>query len=264
MDRAILFRFHRRIEVCRDRISLLRKLNPGLPVYGMYGGPDREAGVYKDGLGPLLDGFYHLTAGDAEWRRLNFDAALSLWYRDFGCGVAFDVLHYIEWDLLLLESVEKIYAHIPRESLGLTGLVVLEEIIKDWFWFTRYERSSEYRSQWKQLLAYVKKNYGYNMKPCACVNPGGVFPRRFIDKLSSCDIPQLCHEEVRIPLFAQVFGFRMSDTRLFFRGAEGEREIFNCLGSDRYAVKDETIARHMKNPSGRRAFHPVLTAVNAI
>jgi hypothetical protein len=38
MKRIILFRFHERAEVCRNRLDLLKRHNPEAAIYGLYGG----------------------------------------------------------------------------------------------------------------------------------------------------------------------------------------------------------------------------------
>jgi hypothetical protein len=39
VKRLIVFRFHKAPLVCRSRIALLRRLNPDVPICGLFGGP---------------------------------------------------------------------------------------------------------------------------------------------------------------------------------------------------------------------------------
>jgi hypothetical protein len=176
---------------------------------------------------------------------------LAAWFRDVGHGIPFDILHVVEWDLLLLEPLDKLYASVPTAAVGLTALTPISELESEWTWLRRAEN----RREWEALLACARAKWGYDDVPHGCLAPGACFPRSFVEAYASIDPPVLCNDELRVPLFAQILGFEIVDTRL--RGQwRGEREhpFFHFRNRD---VELGAIRAELAKPNGWRAFHPV-------
>jgi hypothetical protein len=255
----VLFRFDRDPYVCRSRIRLLRALNPGIPVHGLFGG---EHG-FKRSLFALagkraldLDSLYlSPRSGRANWNQGDF--LLSHWYRDEGWKIDFDVAYLVEWDLLFLDSLRRVYAHVPDHSVGLTALTPISAIEKDWIWL-----QPPADREWEQLMAHARSRWGYDAVPHACLGGGPVFPKDFLSKLSDLEIPPLLTEEVRFPLFAQILGFDMTDTRLRRSWHDPVEDRFFNL--DSIEIDRATIATELAKADGRRVFHPVRSAVKSI
>ena len=248
MKRAILLRFHRAPLVCRSRVALLRELNPGVPVYGVCGDDQPLLRVFGRRV-VRLDGLYTSDTSGRHWMHL--DLVVRAWYRDVGSDVPFDVLHLVEWDLLLLEPLEKLYASVPEGAVGLTALTPVSELEAQWTWLRREEE----RRSWEELLEVARADWGYDGMPYGCVGPGPVFPRAFLDAYAAAEPPLLAHDELRLPLFAQILRFPLVDNGL--RGPwRGEREhpFFHFRGSE---IELETIRDELAKPDGARAFHPV-------
>jgi hypothetical protein len=249
VTRAILLRFHKAPLVCRSRVELLRKLNPGVPVYGVYGGDRRLLRILGRQL-LRLDGMYASHA-DTRWNWQNGDFVLADWYRETGAKLSFDVLHFVEWDLILAAPLSGLYASVPEESLGLTALTPISDLEQEWTWLRREEN----RREWEALLAHTRERWGYDGVPYGCVAGAAVFPRAFLEAYAAVEPPPLCNDELRLPLFAQVLGFSIADTRL--RGPwRGEREhpFFHFRAPE---IELETIRAELAKPDGARAFHPV-------
>jgi hypothetical protein len=228
---------------------LLRRLNPGVPIYGLFGGDRRLPRIAAARL-LGLDGLYASPRG-ARWSWQHGDLALAAWYRDVGHRLAFDVLHLVEWDLLLLEPLASLYASVPAGALGLTALTPVSELEAEWTWLRREES----RREWEALLAYARSEWAYDGIPYGCVGPGPSFPRAFLEAYAGVDTPVLCNDELRLPLFAQILGFELADTRL--RGPwRGEREdpFFHFRDPE---IEWRTIEAELAKPDGWRAFHPV-------
>jgi hypothetical protein len=248
LNRVVLLRFHKEPFVCRSRVSLLRALNPGVPVYGVCGGDQpvmRIAGKQLVGL----DGLHATDLSARYWMHL--DLVVREWYRDVGRQLQFDVLHLVEWDLLLAEPLETLFASVPEGAVGLTALTPVSELENEWTWLRR----EELRRNWESLLACARSEWGYDGVPYGSVGPGTVFSRAFLDAYAEIDPPVLAHDELRLPLFAQILGFPVVDTGL--RGPwHGEREhpFFNFRGQD---IDLAVIRRELAKPDGARAFHPV-------
>jgi hypothetical protein len=254
--RIILFRFDREPRVCRSRVRLLRKVNPGVPVHGLFGGPRgykrlvfRIAGrAFLD-----LDDLYVSGVARLSWNQI--DPVLTQWYLDIGRELDFDVAHLIEWDLLFAEPLHKLYEHVPTDAVGLTACTPLSQLDGQWEWLNR----AATRREWERLLFYVQQEWGYAQVPHACLGGGPVFPRRFLSELASLQLPRLTTEEFRLPLAAQILGYPIVDTGLtrgWFNPAEDR--FFNLNSEE---IDRRVIAEELRNPAGRRAFHPVRTII---
>jgi hypothetical protein len=250
MKRIILFRFHERAEVCRNRLDLLKRHNPDTAIYGLYGGGECSYPKVEHSLGPEFAHLCRLRGRSGKWHWLNGDLAVREWHQIVGREVEFDVLHVVQWDLLLLDALEKIYSGIPTSGIGLTGLVPIRSIDGVWFW----TRESWWVSHWKRLLVHSRQQYGYSAEPYASMGPGLCLPKAFLDAYASCEVPELCHDEVRLPLFAQNLGFNLYDAN-FCRAWFDAREniFFNCSDQE---IDPEVIRNELQDPQGRRAFHP--------
>jgi hypothetical protein len=251
--RIILFRFARDPLVCRSRVALLRKLNPGVPIFGLFGG---DAGFKRSALrfagkrALHLDGLYSSRQSGA-WNWKHGDLVVAGWYRDVGYRVDFDVAHLVEWDLVLLEPLERLYESVPDNAVGLTGLTPLSSVEHEWEWM----QNAADRRDWEQFLAYARSTWGYEDVPHACLGAGPCFPRAFLAEYLTLDQPTSCVDELRYPLLAQVLGFSIVDTgfcRQWFD--HDEARLFNVGGAE---IELSTIAGELAKPDGRRAFHPV-------
>ena len=144
MNRIILFRFHTDVSVCENRLRLLKKHNPEVEIFGLFGGQEKDLEKFQKTLNPYLESIYCIRGKSSSWKRTHGDLAMKLWYENIGKTLSFDTLYYIEWDLLLFESLEKIYGHIPENGIGLTSLTLLKNIEKEWFWLS----NKSLRIQW--------------------------------------------------------------------------------------------------------------------
>jgi hypothetical protein len=162
----------------------------------------------------------------------------------------FDVAHFIEWDLLLLDSLERLYASVPDGAVGLTAFTPISVIEHDWSWL----QGSDERRQWEQLLAYARTAWSYDGVPHACSGVGPCFPRSFLARYAAIDPPHLCHDELRLPLFAQILGFSIADTGLRRQWHDrGEDRFFNTSARE---IELGSVLAELAKADGRRAFHP--------
>jgi hypothetical protein len=249
IKRAVLFRLHTAPLVCRSHVSLLRALNPGVPIYGLYGGPRRLPGrVLRTLVG--LDGLQS-SSQQVGWNWQHSDLAAAAWFRTVGSTLSFDVLHVVEWDLLLLAPLESLYRSVPEGSVGLTALTPISELEQEWTWLRREPN----RREWEDLLARARSEWGYDGVPYGCVAGGACLPRSFLEAYAELDPPVLCNDELRLPLFAQILAFPLADTRLRSAwGGERDHPLFHFRAAD---VPLDAIKAELAKPDGWRAFHPV-------
>jgi len=251
--RIVVFRFDRNPRICRERIDLLRRLNPGVPIVGLYGGGGGyRAAAFRIGSRPALglDSFYR-SRHSGRWNWQHGDLALAAWYRDAGRHLGFDVVHLVEWDLVLAAPLAEVYAHVPDGALGLTACTPLAEIGPDWDWVSR----PELRTQTQALFEAVAERWGFTGVRRACLGVGPCLPRAFLADYAELDVPELGHDELRLPLFADLLGYPVVENG--FRAAwhsSPDDAFFNATGR---RIELEVIRSEVARAGGRRAFHPV-------
>src|SRR5581483_1799087 len=203
MQSIVLFRFHDHREICADRVRLLRESNPGIGIYGLYGGPARKQSARTPA------GLEHVfaTRQDRKWNWLHSDLAVRQWFIEVGHTLSFERVILAEWDLLYCAPLADLYAHVPAGSVGLSGLVPLASVAERWSWLQR----EPWRSQWATLHGWARKR-GLSEPPYASLGPGPCFPRTFLERFARCEVPVLCHDELRLPLVAQLVGVPLADT----------------------------------------------------
>lgn len=253
MKRIIIFRFDRHIHICRDHLELIKRLNPDTPIHAIYGGEKRYVPQHKKALGKYFETFYVIKNKSKEWKWKNFDLALRDWYIKAGNKIDFDTAYVIEWDLILFDSIENMYSEVKKNELGLTGLTKLNEIEHKWYWTSK----EPYKSEWKKLLSFVQEKFEYTAMPFGSLGPGYCFPKKFLEKYSKVEVPDLVHDELRVPLYAQILGFTIKNTG-FVGGIYDKKEYtyFNCIGDKEWFITDKTICTELRKKDGRRAFHP--------
>jgi hypothetical protein len=258
-QRIIVFRFDREPLVCRSRVALLRELNPGVPIHGMYGGPHgyRQAAFQLAGRRVLgVDSLWTASPEPARWNWLHGDLTLAAWYRDVGHMLAFDVAHVIEWDLLLLDSLARVFASVPDDAVGLTALTPLSRVEGCWEWIDE----PAHRHEWELLLGEARRLWDYDAEPFACWGPGQCLSKAFLERFAAVDLPKCGHDELRLPLVAQALGFRLADTGLRHRWLDADEDRFFNLTSTEITLTD--IRAECSRPDGHRAFHPVRRRFN--
>ncbi len=251
MQRLILFRFHDHLDVCRSRLELLRHFNPGVPIHGLYGGPLGSGVSAHQALAPLLDTTWEIPVEDPAWKWQHGDLALVDWYWAVGQALDFEVLHLLEWDLLVLAPLDRIYGASGHRGVALTGLTPLHQVERRWYWTTQ----EPHRSRWHALKAWAQQRFGYAGPHWACQGPANVFSRAFLEGFAGLEVPELGHEELRLPLVGALLGLEVEGLPHIHRAihAPEDRPFFNC---DRQGIHPSAIDACLSQPEGRRVFHP--------
>ena len=248
MTDAVLYRFHKNLVVVRDRLRMLRRLNPGTPIYGLFGGDARVAPIVRAAVGNLVDDLQTLPGGRAFWKWAEGDVAIAWWWRQAGERLPFDRLLALEWDQLILVPLAELYAHVPEDTVALSGLSRLAEVGERWSWL----QIEGYREQLDELFRIVREEHGWEGEALTCNLNGAVLPRRLVAEIGGLGLPRLTHDEVRLPLAAQLLGFPVVDNGLRQRD-EAVRLYTADGGPD---IADDAITAELARPDGRRIFHP--------
>jgi hypothetical protein len=251
LKRLILFRFHGSLDICANRLELLHRFNPGTRIIGLWGGDRSGLQEARQVLASCLEYIWDIPVESPHWKWQNGDLSLLMWYRQEGRHIPFDMLHLVEWDLLLLASLDRIYGETGREGVALTGLTPLERIQQNWAWTSAEPHATE----WRQLREHVRDRYRWDGPHFACQGPANAFSKAFLERYSQEDIPELVHEELRIPLYARVLGFEVAGLPRIYREIKDPKEMkfFNC---ESQLIKERVIRWELLKPWGRRVFHP--------
>ena len=177
---------------------------------------------------------------DRIWKWRNGDFCVRWWYKEVGRKIAFDILHLVEWDLILLESLEKMFKHITA-GVAVTNRKPLAKIYNSWYWVS----GKQGRNEWLALKKYVQKKFHYNKRPWAGIFGGASLSKEFLERYARTEIYGICNDEVRVPLFAQCFDQKVYDTGL-------KNRYFNA---DDKLILPATVYAQAKK--GIKSFHPV-------
>jgi hypothetical protein len=260
MKRIAVFTFHHRVGLARERLRQLRQLNPEVPIAVVWGGPAPLFRLIQQSLLTHLEddvtSIHCLRGHTRRWKWKNSDLALRDWHRAVGRELDWDVAHVVQWDLLLAAPLRELYAEIPADAVALSGLVPLSQVSERWAWTTL----PRLRGDSMRLLRHVEHAHGYADEPHACIGPGMTVPRAFLDRYAEIDPPDFGHDELRLPLYAQILGFTLHDTGMFRSWFDpNEARLFNA---DRHEIALTAIRSELADAAGRRAFHPVRRSVD--
>jgi hypothetical protein len=246
-----IFHFHAHFDLCRPRIELLRALNPGLEIFGLYGGPASslsEARALRSA--GLADVHHDLETASPRGRWKDTDIAVAGWFRHVGRECEFERVHVVQWDLLFFASFDRAYPPLPKDAVALSGLVPLAEVADFWDWMVLPGLSDDSR----RFLTQTRQRYGCSEEPLACVGPGYSLSRAFLDRFSDLDLDDLGHDELRLPLFAQILKMELVDTGFYPRWMDPDVE--KGFNADAHEIDPDIVREELSRVGGRRVFHP--------
>lgn len=256
MSRIVLIHCHRDPFVIANRLRLMRAMGDDR-VQLLFGGRERLFPVFMRMVRALsgmdVEG-YCLRDRTPLWKWAHTDLAVLDWFRDSGVRQSFTSVAVLQWDIVMYVPVDTAYADVPADAVGLSGLVPLAEMEADWPWLKHHE---PYRQEWLRLQEWMHDHHGFDGPHHLCIGPGYVLPRSFLEKYAATDIPDLCHDELRLPTFGKGLGFDVCDTRFYRSWTDAdEQEVFN---PDRRPISMARLRQELADPAGRRVFHPVRT-----
>lgn len=255
---AVLFWFYDHLEVCLNRLQLLRGLNPDCKIYGLYGGPRENAETFGTQLTPHLDHFYVFPldwSPARKWR--DGDLLITRWFRDAGAELEWDTIIVAQWDTLILEPVEKLFHELQRDELYISSVQPIENVESRWTW-TMPSNPTE-RRIYQAFLEHVR---GLTREPPEILSSRFVvvcLPRSFLRQYATIEKPELGFLEYRVPTYARLFGTPMAD--LDFAAAHPELpETFRGKRRFLLPVRSEIplleIYLERCRPNGAAIFHP--------
>ena len=134
---GILFWFYRDALLCENRLRMIRRLNPGVPIFGLYGGPLNEQAAYTKAASMMDDLWVFPDDMDTRWKWRNGDLVLSRWYAERGVTLAFDSVFLAQWDLVVTVPLKDLLPDLAPGEMLLSGVRPVREVEDWWLWTAR-------------------------------------------------------------------------------------------------------------------------------
>jgi len=251
----ILFRFHKQFDVCLQNVWLLRKLNPAAALYGMYGGFGGAAAIPRE-LTEAMDGVYALPYEDPYYNWKNGDLCVRWWHKEIGHRLDFTHLCVAEWDMLYLKPMVDVFSGLAPDTnyVALSGSYT-KLLAEGWPWIQgncKGQVEALLRKLKEEERAIVIEDLSFG------IFGGCVLCRKFLDLYAQKSIPSYSNDEVRLALYADLFGIPMVDSG--FLHDKRNKTNADGDGGDVYgaAEVDEVIAR------GGNIIHPVRSLIEGL
>jgi hypothetical protein len=253
MKLAILFWFYKETEICENRLQILKKYNPDLKIYGLFGGEQSEAEEYKNRLGKYLDDFYISPFSDSDWKWINGDLMILDWYEKRGKNLDWDSVAVVQWDMLVFDSLADQFKDMKKGEIFISGLRPLnEEIEEKWDWV---KIGGEERKNYLKFLEYIKNQYGYIGETLCSLFIFEIFPREFLEKYATIENKEIGMLEYKVPMYAKILEipFFEKDLGVWWFEPEGSTKPLNAVPKE---IERVYVEAELKKKEGFRIFHP--------
>jgi len=260
---AILFWCYKDVDLCVNRVRLLRRFNPFTPIYVVYGGASGLArSEFGDAMRELVDDFYAFDrVAHPIWRWLSGDLMLVEWFRSRGHRFEWDTVVVVQWDMLVAQPVDTLFGDLACGEVLLSGLRPVSTMLDWWGWVSPH-RGTFYR-EFEEFVDLVRQRYGFTGEPFGCIFIVVCLPRAFMVRLAEEGIED-GFIEYRVPVLAQAFGFPFARHERFRPWAPHDPDSAGWRGFRRRAlngvgqeVSRLRLACELALPRGFRVFHPV-------
>lgn len=270
MKLAVLFWCYKEPALCEDRVALLRRHDPDVPVYVLFGGEPGAAAAFERRLAPMVQDFWvceeeppagaeryaDAFRGGATWKYVYGDVLIAAWQRERGRELDYDTLVVVQWDMLVFGRIAEVFACLrPGEAL-FSGLRPLAEVEDRWIWTAPSHPTQ--RRMYLDFLAHLRERYDYRDQPQACLAIVMALPRAFLERFAAIERLDLGFLEYRLPMYAQVFGVPLRREHPFrpWWGAVEPYRLFSPLRALPREIWVPTIVLNLLRRDGARVFHP--------
>jgi len=257
MTPDVLFWFYKDFGTCRSRLQDLREQNAGIRVFALYGGPLSKSERARIMVGDLVDDFYAFPEKrTSKWKWRNGDQLIARWYKERGRLLDWNTVFVMQWDMLILDPLEKLFRELRPEEILLSGFRPIRSVTPWWFWSN--PRKSDLMS-FKNLL---RSRYRYEGELFACLFIVICFPRRFLQKYVDAGHPETGFLEYKIPTLARLFGIPVCTNHGFdpwWRNEPATRHVpphLRLLNADRKEIPS-SVLRDAAGRDVKKLFHPV-------
>lgn len=213
MSLIALFRFHKSYDICLQTLRLMKKMNPDLAIYGLYGGnDDLEAIPYQ--LSSLMESIWKIPLDDPHYKWLNGDLCVRWWFKEYGHKLAFDHVILTEWDMIFIRPMETVLPPLEKDK-NYGSIFGDYQCAKsfDWHWLF----DGHYAYETEELLKVLAKDslYADLKKLNFAVMGGAIFCRRFLERFSAMPVPSYSNDELRFCVYSAAFGIPLLDNGFY-------------------------------------------------
>ncbi|HEV2863947.1 MAG TPA: glycosyltransferase family 4 protein [Pyrinomonadaceae bacterium] len=245
-DMAVLFWFYKDPPVVADRLEGIRRLNPGVRVFGLYGGEHASVGQFGDAV-ELLDDLWLHPEVPAEWAWRNGDLMLGRWYSERGRRLDWQQVFVHQWDLLTAVPARDFATSGQREIL-LPGVRPLDEVAAHWVWVQPW---SDYYGEFQSFRAHPLVA---GRRMLASVFILATLTRDFLADYAEAAPAVPGFIEYRLPTLADVFRYRFAPSEV--RPDWGDRGDPLLNGSGR-GISPEQVRQRFLHGGQVKVCHPV-------
>ena len=205
---GLLFWFHDRPHIARQRVQHLRRLHPDRAIHGLFGGPGREAVRHEEQVPELSTFYLSRTPEDSYWRWRNGDLVVLDWFVHQGRHLdGWDHIAVIHWDLLLLRPLGILFPNLSSEAAFFCGLAELDSTFeREWKWTS--PRDPE-RVSFERFRSYLRDTLGYHGTLYRSLFAFAILPRPFLDDFAALDHPEFGFSEYKLPALAEALGYTL-------------------------------------------------------
>ena len=251
MKNAILFRFYKEPEICLNHLELLKRFNPKMKIYGLYGWPEDQGKIFYRLLGKYLDDFYTSPNKDSYRKRINGDLMIEERYKSRGKKLQRDSIFIIQRDMLVFASLQYLFPDYKKDQVYISWTKILNKNIEGRRSRTaKKERNPDYE-KFKKL---IKEKYGYTKKLLCSLFITVILPRKFLEKYSKLEDNITWFLEYKIPTYAKIFWLDIYKKDIGVRRYQ-QKGICpqNARGEE---ISKEFILKELHKKKWRRMFHP--------
>lgn len=245
MNQAALFWFYKNPDAVLSRVELLRRQNPNLPLFGLYGGPRSDLDAFAPAT-CLMDDLWVHEEKPPDWHWRNGDLAIANWFTARGRALRWSQIFVHQWDVLTTRPLTD-FALNSAQDIFISGARPLEEVRSRWIWVQPWSHfKNEYDAFCRHPLVRGRPHY-------ASIFVVGSFWRHFLERYAEIVAPIPGFVEYRLPTLAKILGYDFIDADVHPDWDFGGDPLLN--GSGRLVATGQIQWRLGRSGSG--IWHPV-------
>ncbi len=258
MTPSILFWFYKEYETCKDRLEQLRSLNTDIKIFALFGGDIDDSKNAEVAVGDLVDDFYCFPCEkEPRWKWQHGDQLIFDWFEQRGKNLEWDSVFIVQWDMLVLEPVSKIFAELEPNQVVLSGMRPFQEVESWWPWALP-PRNTDL----EDFQRYLGDTLNYYGPLYACLFIIVCLPKSFMAQYAKIGNPELGFLEYKMPTMAKLLNFSVFESSQIEPwwakdpstwNLPANKKVLNAVASQ---ISTRLVRDELDNPNGRRLFHP--------
>lgn len=256
MKNAILFWFYKDVDICINRLELIKKYNPDIPIHGLFGGDTSQIESFSDIIGTLVESFTPcFTEKSSEWKWKYGDKLIAEWYKKTGQFFNWDRIIIVQWDMLLMTNISNLTKELGKEELYISGLRPVYEV-KDWWNWVKRDISD-----YENFLKEIRELYSKEFEPLCCQFIFVCLSRTFLNQYYQLKLDK-GFIEYRLPTIASALGYTFGSIpklSCYWPSEPREKGTLQpniSITAQTIPIGLKYILKHMTSPNGDRVFHP--------